>query len=51
MMSVIKTDWNLAQFFTRTGSAVLCILTIIIWFFPLYMALLQKVKKSGKSSK
>ena len=51
MMSVIKADWNLAQFFTRTGSAVLCILTIIIWFFPLYMALLQKVKKSGKSSK
>jgi putative tricarboxylic transport membrane protein len=49
MMSVIKTDWNLAQFFTRTGSAVLCILTIVIWFFPLYMALLEKVK--GKNEK
>ena len=43
MMSVIKTDWNLAQFFTRPGSAVLCIITILIWFFPLYMAFLQKV--------
>jgi TctA family transporter len=49
MMSVIKTDWDLSLFFTRIGSAILCIITIFIWFFPLYMALLQKVKrKNGK---
>ena len=36
MMSVIKTDWNLSLFFTRMGSAILCIITILIWFFPVF---------------
>ncbi|RPJ02475.1 MAG: C4-dicarboxylate ABC transporter permease, partial [Deltaproteobacteria bacterium] len=45
MMSVIKTDWNLAQFFTRPGSAILCILTILIWFFPVFMAVLDRTRK------
>jgi TctA family transporter len=49
MMSVIKTDWNLAQFFTRPGSATLCILTILIWFFPLYMAILERARKTKNS--
>ncbi|HSB04838.1 MAG TPA: tripartite tricarboxylate transporter permease, partial [Thermodesulfobacteriota bacterium] len=49
MMSVIKTEWDLSLFFTRIGSAILCVITILIWFFPLYMALLQKVK--GKNSR
>ena len=49
MMSMIKTEWDVTQFFTRPVSAVLCTLTIIIWFFPLYAALLQKVKgRNGK---
>jgi len=49
MMSMIKTDWDVTQFFTRPVSAILCIITLFIWFFPLFMALLQKAK-SRKSA-
>ncbi len=46
MMSMIKTDWDVTQFFTRPISAILCIVTLLIWFFPLFIALFQKVKPS-----
>jgi len=45
MMSMIKTDWDVFQFFTRPVSAVLCILTIFVWFYPLFIALLQRTRK------
>jgi len=45
MMSMIKTDWDVTQFFTRPVSAILCIITIFIWFSPIFMALLEKTKK------
>jgi len=45
MMSMIKTDWDVTQFFTRPVSAILCIITLFIWFFPLFAALLEKTKK------
>jgi len=44
MMSMIKTEWDVTQFFSRPVSAILCTLTIIIWFFPLIAALLQRKK-------
>jgi putative tricarboxylic transport membrane protein len=44
MMSMIKTDWNVTQFFTRPVSAILCIITIFVWFSPLFMTILQKAK-------
>jgi TctA family transporter len=44
MMSMIKTEWNVALFFTRPVSAILCILTILIWFFPLFMALIERAR-------
>jgi len=44
MMSMIKTDWDVTQFFTRPVSAILCIITLFIWFFPLLAALLEKTK-------
>ena len=44
MMSMIKTEWDVTQFFSRPVSAILCTLTIIIWFFPLFAALLQRKK-------
>jgi len=45
MMSMIKTDWDVTQFFTRPVSAILCIITLFIWFFPLFAALLEKTRK------
>jgi TctA family transporter len=45
MMSMIKTDWDATQFFTRPVSAILCIITIFIWFSPVFMALLERTKK------
>jgi putative tricarboxylic transport membrane protein len=45
MMSMIKTDWDVFQFFTRPVSAVLCIITIFVWFYPLFIALLQRTTK------
>jgi putative tricarboxylic transport membrane protein len=45
MMSMIKTDWDATQFFTRPVSAILCIITIFIWFSPIFMALLEKTRK------
>jgi TctA family transporter len=45
MMSMIKTDWDATQFFTRPVSAILCIITLFIWFFPLLAALLEKTRK------
>ena len=44
MMSMIKTDWDATQFFTRPVSAILCIITLFIWFFPLLAVLLEKTK-------
>jgi TctA family transporter len=45
MMSMIKTDWDATQFFTRPVSAILCIITIFIWFSPIFMALLERTKR------
>lgn len=39
MVSVIKTQWDLAQFFTRPISAVLALLTLFTWSVPLLPAL------------
>jgi TctA family transporter len=45
MMSMIKTDWDVTQFFTRPVSAILCIITIFVWFFPVFAAILERAKK------
>lgn len=47
MMSMIKTDWDVTQFFTRPVSAILCIITLFIWFFPLFAVVLEKTKKQN----
>jgi hypothetical protein len=36
MVSMIKTNWDLLQFFSRPTAAVLGALTILIWVLPLY---------------
>jgi TctA family transporter len=45
MMSMIKTEWDITLFFTRPVSAILCIITIFIWFPPIFAALLGRTKK------
>ena len=46
MTSMIKSEWDLTLFFTRPIAAVLGVMTIIVWFFPLLAAFLEKAKKS-----
>ena len=45
MVSMIKTQWNAALFFTRPISAILCLITVAIWCFPLFMIFLEKSRK------
>ncbi len=45
MTSMIKSDWDLTLFFTRPISAILGGLTLIVWFFPVLAAFLEKAKK------
>ncbi len=45
MMSMIKTEWDFLPFFSRPVSAILCLLTITIWFFPILSAFLETAKK------
>jgi putative tricarboxylic transport membrane protein len=48
MMSMIKTDWNFLLFFSRPVSAILCTLTIVIWFFPILSAFLNRAKRDQR---
>lgn len=41
MVSMIKTQWDLTQFFTRPTSALLGVLTLATWLVPLYPLLLR----------
>jgi TctA family transporter len=45
MTSMIKSEWDLTLFFIRPISAILGGLTIIVWFFPVLAAFLEKAKK------
>jgi putative tricarboxylic transport membrane protein len=42
MVSMIKTQWDLTQFFERPVSAVLGGITLLLWFVPVLIGLLQK---------
>jgi putative tricarboxylic transport membrane protein len=42
MVSMIKTNWDVTQFFTRPAAIVLGVLTIVTWFVPLYPRLLGR---------
>ena len=42
MVSMIKTEWDFTQFFSRPISAVLCLLALLVWFFPIVIGFLQK---------
>jgi len=42
MVSMIKTEWDLTQFFTRPVAALLGVLTILTWLSPLYPRLARR---------
>ncbi|MBI1736998.1 MAG: tripartite tricarboxylate transporter permease [Candidatus Rokubacteria bacterium] len=44
MVSMIKTNWDLPQFFSRPTAAVLGALTVLIWMVPLYPLLRARLR-------
>ncbi|MBI4574628.1 MAG: tripartite tricarboxylate transporter permease, partial [candidate division NC10 bacterium] len=50
MVSMIKTQWDLTQFFTRPTAAILAVLTILTWLAPLYPILLRRIARSPSSA-
>jgi TctA family transporter len=47
MVSMIKTEWDLTQFFTRPAAAVLAVLTIATWLVPLYPRFIARLRRAG----
>jgi putative tricarboxylic transport membrane protein len=47
MISMIKTQWDLTQIFTRPASAVLGALTLVTWTLPLLPWVLRHLRRSG----
>ena len=45
MTSMIKSDWDLTLFFVRPISAILGVITVIVWLFPFYATFLESAKK------
>ncbi|WP_029089774.1 tripartite tricarboxylate transporter permease [Brevibacterium album] len=50
MQSVIKTEWDLFQFFTRPISAALVIATLLLLFAPMLLRMLRRLLASRKRS-
>jgi putative tricarboxylic transport membrane protein len=51
MVSMIKSDWNVAEFFTRPVAAILGALTIATWLLPFYPALRQRLRRTPGGSR
>ncbi len=45
MTSVMKTGWDVTEFFTRPASAVLMVLTVLIWLTPILSALFRRLTR------
>lgn len=50
MVSMIKTQWDLTQFFTRPASAILAFLTILTWLAPLIPTLVARMRRNAVSA-
>jgi len=50
MVSMIKSEWDLTQFFTRPTAAILAVLTILTWLTPLYPILFRHLSRSPSSA-
>jgi len=44
---MIKTEWDVTQCFMRPVSAILCIITILVWFYPLFINLLTRGRRQN----
>jgi TctA family transporter len=47
MISMIKTQWDLTQFFTRPAAAILAALTILTWLAPFLPALARRFRSGA----
>jgi TctA family transporter len=50
MVSMIKSEWDLTQFFTRPTAGILGLVTIVTWFVPLYPVLLSRLRRSPSAA-
>jgi len=50
MVSMIKSDWDLTQFFTRPTAAMLAVLTILTWLTPVYPILFRRLSRSPSAA-
>jgi TctA family transporter len=50
MVSMIKSEWDLTQFFTRPTAAILAVLTILTWLTPVYPILFRRLSRSPSSA-
>lgn len=46
MISMIKSEWDLTQFFTRPAAAILAALTILTWLAPLFPILFRRFART-----
>jgi TctA family transporter len=49
MVSMIKSDWDLTQFFTRPTAALLGVMTILTWLAPFIPAMVTRVREGNAS--
>jgi len=49
MVSMIKSEWDLTQFFTRPTAAILGVLTILTWVAPFLPTIMRRLR-GGESA-
>lgn len=50
MISMIKSEWDLTQFFTRPAAAILAALTILTWLAPFLPALARRFRSGAAAA-
>ncbi|HSB70138.1 MAG TPA: tripartite tricarboxylate transporter permease [Candidatus Methylomirabilis sp.] len=50
MVSMIKSEWDLTQFFTRPTAAILAVLTILTWLAPFLPLLARRLRSQAASA-
>jgi len=49
MVSMIKSEWDLTQFFTRPTAAILGVMTILTWLAPFIPAMMKRMRGGNAS--
>jgi len=49
MVSMIKSEWDLTQFFTRPTAAILGVMTIVTWLAPFTPAMMKRMRGGNAS--